>query len=165
MLVTNRRYFFAFVGFFSFLGFVANGLFYSLDDQKKEGLPLTDFDQLELTENQKRSVKKIKDLSALFRNARDPEESSEELAKGIDLLPESGDWVLVGALIGSEDKKAFLLAPDGEVVEISDGEQFGEGNKVVRIGAKSITYEDEEGSEVVIKLYNIPRGGGLDEGS
>ena len=75
MLVTNRRYFLAVVGFFSFLGFVANGLFHNLDDRKKENLPLKGSELYELTENQNNSVKKFKDLSGLFRNATDPEET------------------------------------------------------------------------------------------
>ena len=45
------------------------------------------------------------------------------------------------------------------------GDKFGDGNKVVRIGAKSITYLDLDQSEVLIKLYNSPRNGELNEGS
>ena len=165
MLVTNRKYLLAGVGFFSFLGFLANGLFYNLDDREKKNFSLTGSEQLKLRENRKDSVKKYKDLSGLFRNATDAEEGSSNLAKGVNVLPEPNKWALVGSLIGSEDRKAFLLSPDGEVVEISDGEQFGEGNKVVRIGSKSITYEDKDDLEVVIKLYNIPKGGGPNEGS
>ena len=153
------------IGFFSFLGFVGNGLFYNLDDRKREGLSLTGSEQFELMENQNDSVKKFKGLAGLFRNAGGSEESSEDLAKEIEMLPEADEWVLVGSLMGREDKKAFLLSPVGEVVEVSDGGQFGEGNKVVRIGAKSITYEDGDESKVVIKLYNVPKDGGLDEGS
>ena len=35
MRPTNRRHLLAGIGFFSFLGFAANGFFYSLDIQKK----------------------------------------------------------------------------------------------------------------------------------